>query len=389
MSEKIPVSPSVLKWARVTSGLCIEDVVLQIDRKRVTAETVLSWENGDQSPTYTQLERLAYAVYKRPLALFFFPEPPQENTPRQAFRTLPDEAIDQLPQRIRILVRKASVMQANLQELYGDINPAKHQITRDVQFNLNDNPADLAKTVRQYLRIDLQQQSKWRDRDEAFKAWRNAIESNGIFVFKDAFRYETFSGFCLYDDDYPVIYINNSKPRNRQIFTLFHELAHLLFRTGGIDAPTEDCQDIMEVDSQRLEVSCNRFVGEFLVPGLHFNQSIKGLSINDTSLQDLADSYHVSREVILRKLLDLKVVNQVFYNQKVHQWAASAKKRIGSGGDYYNTMGAYLGDKYMGTVFRQYYQNRISTEQVAEFLGVKVKHIPRMENRLLGMEITA
>ncbi|KKL56723.1 hypothetical protein LCGC14_2242570, partial [marine sediment metagenome] len=39
-------------------------------------------------------ERLAYEIYKRPLALFFFPEPPEEETPKESFRTLPQEEID-------------------------------------------------------------------------------------------------------------------------------------------------------------------------------------------------------------------------------------------------------------------------------------------------------
>ena len=85
MSEPIPVNPDMLRWARETAGLNVDDVVRKMKRKRVTAETVLSWENGEGSPSYPQLERIAYEIYKRPLALFFFPEPPQEETPKQSF----------------------------------------------------------------------------------------------------------------------------------------------------------------------------------------------------------------------------------------------------------------------------------------------------------------
>ena len=81
MSERIPVNPEVLRWARETAGFDIDDVVEKIKRKRVTPVTIKSWEKGTTSPTYAQLERLAYEIYKRPLALFFFPKPPQEETP--------------------------------------------------------------------------------------------------------------------------------------------------------------------------------------------------------------------------------------------------------------------------------------------------------------------
>ena len=90
MSEQLPVNPVMLRWARETGGFGIDDVVGKLKRKRITAETVASWEEkGATSPTYAQLERLAYEVYKRPLALFFFPEPPEEESPAESFRTLP------------------------------------------------------------------------------------------------------------------------------------------------------------------------------------------------------------------------------------------------------------------------------------------------------------
>jgi hypothetical protein len=40
--------------------------------------------------------RLELAIYKRPLALFFFREPPLEAEEKQEFRTLPDFEIENL-----------------------------------------------------------------------------------------------------------------------------------------------------------------------------------------------------------------------------------------------------------------------------------------------------
>ena len=93
MSEQIPVNPIMLRWARETGGFAINDVVDKLKRKRITAETIASWEEGTTSPTYVQLERLAYEIYKRPLALFFFPEPPEEDTPTESFLIFPQEEI--------------------------------------------------------------------------------------------------------------------------------------------------------------------------------------------------------------------------------------------------------------------------------------------------------
>ena len=61
------------------------------------------------------------------------------------------------------------------------------------------------------------------------KGWRTAIEDAGVYVFKNTFKQENVSGFCLYDAEFPLIYVNNSTAKTRQSFTILHELGHLLF----------------------------------------------------------------------------------------------------------------------------------------------------------------
>lgn len=389
MSEQLPVNPIMLKWARESAGISVEDVVKKLKRKSINAETVLGWERGEGSPTYPQLEIIAYKIYQRPLALFFFPEPPQEESLQESFRTLPDYAIENLPHQIRLLMRKAKAMQINLAELHGNRNPARHQILRDLSFIPSVSPIKMAETIRNYLGISLSKQTGWQNSTQALKYWRSTLEDHGVFVFKDAFRIEGFSGFCLYDDVYPIIYVNNSTAKNRQIFTLFHELAHLLFRTGGIDTPFDDYLEYLDGDNRRIEILCNRFSGEFLVPKEDFDKKIRAITITAESIQELADTYHVSREVILRKLLDRDLVDQKTYETKVREWNESAQQRSGRGGNFYSTQGVYLGERYIETVFTHYYQKDISLRQVADYLDVKEKNVPGMENILYTKGSTA
>jgi hypothetical protein len=42
-------------------------------------------------------------------------------------------------------------------------------------------------------------------------------------------------------------------------------------------------------------------------------------------------------------------------------------------------MGAYLSEKYLEKAFSRYHQNQIGVEQLADYLGVKVRSIPGME----------
>lgn len=73
------VEKTVLRGARETAGLAPKAVAAVL--KRDVAE-VLAWEAGKAAPTYPQLEKLAYVVYKRPLAAFFLPSPPAGGRPR-------------------------------------------------------------------------------------------------------------------------------------------------------------------------------------------------------------------------------------------------------------------------------------------------------------------
>lgn len=387
IKRDVPLTPSVLRWARETSGLSTEDVAHKLKRKTVTSETIAAWERGEGAPTYAQLESLAYDVYRRPVALFFFPAPPEEKTPRQAFRTLPDQEIQRISPRLRYLLRQAQVRQIYLAELYEDALAPNRRILRDVRVNAGTPATEIAKRVREYLKISLEAQSQWGNDDEAFKQWRDAFESCGVFVFKEAFKDETVSGFCLFDERFPVIYVNNSKPHTRQIFTLFHELAHLLSRTGGIDKPIEDYIRHLQGDSKQTEILCNQFAGEFLVPDTDFDQRLKQLSsVREQEIEKLARRYHVSREVILRKLLDRKRITQAEYQHSVEKWdeqSQNSDNQESNSGNYYRTQGVYLSKRYLELAFSRLYQNKITVEQLADFLGVKAKNVPSLETALM------
>ena len=389
MSEPIPVNPDVLRWARESLHFSVEEVAARMNR---SVPDIAAWENGEAFPTYVQLETLAYQIYKRPLALFFFPEPPTEESIQETFRTLPEYELERIPPRIRFLLRKAKVLQLNLAELYEGVNPADRRILQDLVFPPSISATEMAAQVRTYLGIPLEEQQTWRRTDDALKQWRAALESRGIFVFKDSFNPpgrvrpegggSSFSGFCLYDSEFPVIYVNNNMPKTRQIFTLFHELAHLLMHTGGVDTRHDDYIQHLRGDNKRIEVLCNQFAAEFLVPLHDFNVLTAGLNIDDVTVAYWAELYGVSRETILRKLLDQRRVNQTYYEAKVRQWAEDWSRSGGSGGNYYSSKGAYLGERYIEVVFSRYHQGRISVDQVADYLDESNKNVPRMEEWL-------
>ncbi len=272
-------------------------------------------------------------------------------------------------------------MQLNLIELNDGRAPEGRSIVRDLAFSPEMNVAEMAKRVREYLGVTMEQQLQWRDADFAIERWRSAVAAVGVFVFKDAFRVEEYSGFCLYDESYPLIYINNSTSKTRQIFTLFHELAHLLFHTSGIDTITDEFINALPLNERTIEIVCNRFSAAILVPDVEFAEAIAGTAATMESAETLARHFCVSREVIFRKFLDRSLISRAEYESGVKFWRSQQRPGGSGGGDYYNTQMAYLGADYIRLAFRSFYQNRIDETQLSEYLNIAPKNLGAFETR--------
>jgi Zn-dependent peptidase ImmA (M78 family) len=371
--EQVPITRSVITWARDRAGFSLAEATQFFP-------DIADWEHGNTFPTYAQLEALS-EKFKLPIAVFFFPEPPDLPPINQSFRTLPESQFAAIPRRVRFLVRKASALQINLSELCQGHNPARRLITRDLMVSQEIAVDALANVVRNYIGVSLDEQFSWRRADDAFKHWRQAFAEVGIFVFKDAFRVADYSGFCMYDDEFPIIYVNNTTSETRQIFTLFHELAHLLFHTSGIDTITDEYIPALPLPAQRIEVLCNRFAAQFLVPEPAFNEAFVGLDASERTAERLAARFHVSREVIYRKFLDRGLIDQATYTTAAVRWADQRGEEK-PGGNFYWTQIAYLGRRYIELALSQYYQNRIDENQLAEYLDFKPRHVNKLEEYL-------
>ena len=346
-----------------------------------SASAIGGWEAGEASPTYVQLEKLAYQVYKRPVAIFFFPEPPDEPNKVGEFRTLPASERERLSDDTRYAVRLAESMQIALRELNDGVNPSPRKIFDDVHASLGDPSHKLAQEVRAYVGVTMEDQFAWSSTEQALDAWRTAVEDNGIYVFKRSFKQRGISGFSLLDDEFPVIFLNNSVPATRQIFTLWHEVAHILLSTSGVTKEDDGFIELLAGDSREIEVRANAFAGEFLVPSRDFDGLIHSGPYSDEYFVSLADRYNVSREVVLRRHFERGLVTQRFYDDKAGEWNVQYAESVGgsSGGNYYNTQVAYLGQKFLELVFRRYYQGRIDLHQLADYVNVKARNVPALE----------
>ena len=113
--------------------------------------------------------------------------------------------------------------------------------------------------VRSFFNISLQDQVEAKDARAFYVLCRKKIEDKGVFVLHDSFPETDGSGFCLSHSKHPIILVNTKQQtRGRRLFTLIHELAHVLMGKSGVSDPF-----IRQNKTERL---CNRFAGSFHVP---------------------------------------------------------------------------------------------------------------------------
>jgi Zn-dependent peptidase ImmA (M78 family)/transcriptional regulator with XRE-family HTH domain len=374
------LNPAILIWARERAGLSLAAAAAQLGKAEAD---LAAWEAGESSPTYVQLETLAERVYRRPVAMFFLRLPPAEAPVRREFRTLPDAEIESLDADTLYAIRDARAYQDSFRELSGGVNLAERQLLSDIRAHPEDDPAVLAAAVRKYLGITATEQQSWPDTRAAMTAWRVALEAVGVLVLKRSFDQREISGFCLDDPQFPLIVVNNSTPFARQVFTLFHELAHLLFGVSTLTKEGAGFLARLDPEVRRLEMACNRFAAELLVPP----ETVPWAEFEPNSVADfaarMARRYRVSREVILRRLLDRGMIAPSTYSTFVEEWNRDIPPRAGGGGNYYATQWAYLGPTFLGLAFTRYRQGAISLAELAEHTRVRAKNLAKLETYLL------
>jgi Zn-dependent peptidase ImmA (M78 family) len=366
-SFKVSVEPAVLIWARESIGLSVDEVVKKISGIKIN--TIKGWETKGSAvkPTFAQVEKLS-RIYKRPLSAFLLPAPPKEPPFPKDFRTLPSEEKQSLKSKTHLAIRKARRFQYSAIELIKESGQESKKIS--IRANPSDNPEILAEKVRMQFGIRGLPSRVSFTKEAALDEWIKILENNGILVFQISITMnKEIRGFSLIDEDVPAIVLNRSDEISAKIFTLFHELAHILLREGGI------CDLESDVSHERF---CNHFAGAFLVPKDRLlNHSIIKTNVSvrkwpENLLRNIARDFNVSREVILRRLWILDLTTKEYYLKKHEEWKRKYKKPFGRK-DEKTEIKICLqerGKKYTSMVFDAYEHRKIDEMRAADYLGV-------------------
>jgi Zn-dependent peptidase ImmA (M78 family)/DNA-binding XRE family transcriptional regulator len=393
------VKPKMLVWAREDAGFSQEEAANKIT---VKTEILLRWESGDRRPTIIQLRKLAKA-YKRPLAIFYLPEPPKGYQALKDYRHLPGEETGILSPALRFAIRRAHNLRELAVELYDDLEgppPVFH-----LKAKLTDDTEQLGLKIRDILGINFQAQTEWCRVGgyEPLNKWREALEGAGVLVFQTrGVELSEMRGFSIADFPFPAIALNNKDAVSARIFTMIHELCHIMLHEGGL-CSILDISDL-PTKKKRFEYFCNMVAGAALVPKENLMQEkiIKAnagaFEWSDNDLSTLSSRYGVSREVILRRLLIQGLTTNEFYEikrkqfrEEYYEWLRLKKDRDREqkgGPKQQDIVTSSTGYFFVRLVLANYYQDKITLSDVSDYLDVRLKHLAKIEDKVMGKSLT-
>ena len=375
----MPVTPAVIRWAREQAGI-------PTAAARETLGDIEGWESGRSRPTYRELERLA-DQYKVPIAVFFFPEPPDMPPITRSLRTMPSDRINCLPSRARLLIRRAKALQLDIEELYQAQGTKRRSMLMDLPFCINAPIHQMARAVRDYLSVSIEDQFQWRDPLHALNEWRSAFFRSGVFVMMDQFPDSGFDGFCLHDKLTPLIYVNTSFRYEAQILILFRVLATLLLETSGLDLKDNEYEFDQESipmtgslqQSHQLDQRCFDFASEALVPSIEFEKCLGDIRATEQTATTLASRFHVSPELVFRRFRNRDLVSEATYQSATTRWNSQHKIEIVPTDLSEKTISFFGGD-YVGLALSTHYAGLVNEEQLANYLNVKVGDLEALES---------
>jgi Zn-dependent peptidase ImmA (M78 family)/transcriptional regulator with XRE-family HTH domain len=367
--HKSKAKPALLSWARESARLTIE---VAAQRAGVKPDVLVEWERGDDAPSIPQLRKLA-EIYKRPLVVFYLPTPPTDFDALRDFRRLrvgvPDES-PELASEIRWAHEMREVALEAYRLLEEDIP------TFGVVAKLTESPVAVADRLRVATDLTPEHMFSTTDWYDAYRARREALENVGVLVFQiTGVDVAEARGFSINLRPFPVVAVNASDAVAARMFTLLHEVAHLALGTAG----TCDLHSQGNEDRDRVEVFCNAVAGEALVPSVNLKRepAVRGvygqIEWPDLTVRELATRYRVSREVILRRLLEIGLTSPTFYRAKREDYRTEVVPESGGGGNYWNSYRVKYGTPVVRGVIGAYQSGKLTANEAAAYLRLKVK----------------
>ncbi len=344
-SLRVQVSGSVLEGAIRRSGQTVDQLAEKNGLRKLP-----EWIDESLKPTLRQLETLAQATIT-PLGYLLLDTQIEDPLPIPHFRIrdpiTPASTDPDLLETVQTLEKRQDWLRDYL------IDKGQDPIRAVGSASLSDTPLAVAALLHEFLGTRPGWTSAQPSWEKSLSTFKEAIEHGGVYLVvngvvgnnsRRSLEGKPFSGFSLIDEYAPFIFLNNTEAKTAQMFTLAHEMAHILYGSSAAC----DFEQLYAAD-HHVERACDRTAAEYLLPSdtLASAWPSEG-TINDSTLE-LARRYKVSQIVVARRARDLRLVDEDAYAEfysEYRRYARPASSSDDGGGNYYYNQNSRVGQAF-------------------------------------------
>ncbi|MFZ1655031.1 MAG: XRE family transcriptional regulator [Candidatus Moraniibacteriota bacterium] len=377
MTERIQsINPQRILWCCNDRSITVAELAAKVG---LSESVITNLVQGESGITFNQLEKIARYFDRG--TLFFLEQDPvigtQVHTPQ--FRTITNQK-PEASAEVKGLIERVE----RQRDLYISLREGLDE-SRGPIFQMPDISGkplnEIAVMVRAWLNLT--------ERND-YKTYRKAVEDRGILVFqsngyKGRWQIPKNSPVCsfsLYQETCPVIVVKKQRFESRQVFSLIHELGHILLHK---DSFLDEQTDFYSYRGKERDV--NAFAGLLLVPDSFLaliDDRTRPAKVNeyDDWLEYYRKNWGVSGEVILRRLYDVGRLKKDKY-EEYRRWRDKIPVDISEGGTRqyrYREPRNIFGDPFVRTVFDALNTQKITLAKASTYLdNLKIKDVHQLE----------
>lgn len=382
MTQTVPISGPVLKWAREEAGLSRAELASKV---RIDVDDLKLWESDKAKPTRGEFTRLVQRL-GRPSAIFFMNEAPKNAGMPTSLRKAPALGKHALGPEETKQIRWARRLQEITSWVFDDAGDAEVDLPT---FDLTSDPFEAGTAYRNTSRIGTEEQLGWANASEAFREWRQLLEDIGIVVLQLSMGKKNIRGFSAWDRYVPIVAVNTAYHPTARNYTLMHEVAHLLTRTEAA------CQHFVRPGPYdgNVERWCEQFAAAFLVPKDGLTRVAAYYNVTETSrVSDpdvarlMANRFSVSTRAMALRLKEVGLAADGLYGAVDAQLASRDWNGGGGGGGGQPASEkriGQLGTRLPTALFGAAARGRMNQRDLADYLNLKTGQVDDLKGLLI------
>ncbi len=406
MAEVAYINKFVLSELINRNNISLEQLAEELHNKYSTTSKdkwlrdIKEWINpeSDTYPSISKAEKLAKFFVIPYGYLFYYELPPEPISKMRDYRANEKEKTIRDKFILTAFVRLAYNIVENYKYLE---NPTPKYFIKMFDYDEGTSVSNLSGEVADFIIKKWKHKVKVRkNKEELFKSWKSVLSEEGILIMETknyllntrlVLSSDICQGFAIPDKEAPFIFVNKDMPPGQKLFTLIHELTHLLISDEGSLSTPEIALRTRAENLPKEEQICNEVAGAVLMPKQELMQKwaeISGSknisSANDTlsAIKELSGYFGVTPTAVLYNLHNkLKIIPgkqaRAIYKLLEDYRKNKEKEEKRKGGPIkieYRIRNALV-PAYVDLVINKLKTNQITTKEAASLLQMNLKTV--------------